>query len=97
MMALNYADRETLRPMLLTRCKEAVRKFLLYTQGGGGTPSQERIDWCTSKLREVSIVAEEVSHYVTSEPDFIDTGTSITDAALQSRVESVLVAFFMPA
>jgi hypothetical protein len=96
-MALNYVDRETLRPLLVPRCKEAVRKYLLYVQGGGGSPSQERIDFCTASMTNLSGLAEQVSHYCTSETAFIDTGTSITDAALQSRVEVVLNAFFMPA
>lgn len=96
-MALNYVDRETLRPLLVPRCKEAVRKYLLYVQGGGGTPGAERIAWCTANMPNLQSIAEQVSHYCTSETAFIDTGTSITDAALQSRIEVVLNAFFMPA
>lgn len=94
---LNYADRETLRPQLVPRLREAVRKYLLYTQGGGGSPSQGRIDWCTANLPNVGALAEQLSHYCMSEPTFIAGGTSITDAALQSRVESVLNSFFLPA
>lgn len=96
-MALNYVDRETLRPLLVPRCKEAVRKYLLYVQGGGGSPSQERIDWCTTHMSKLDDLAQQISHYCTSETAFIDGGTSITDAALQSRIEVVLNAFFMPA
>lgn len=94
---LNYADRETLRPQLVSRITEAVRKYLLYLQGGGGTPSQERIAWCTANLPNVASLAQQLSHYVTSEPTFIAGGTSISDAAIQSRVESVLNTHFLPA
>lgn len=94
---LNYADREALRPVLVSRLKEAVRKYLLYVQGGGGSPSQGRIDWCTDNMPNIASLAEQLSHYCMSEPTFIAGGTSITDGALQSRVESVLQTHFMPA
>ena len=94
---LNLADRDRLRPDLVSRIRQAVTKFLLYTQGGGGTPSNARIVWCTENLTNVPIIAEQLSHYVMSEPTFIAGGTSIADAAIQSRVESVLQSRFMPA
>lgn len=96
MADLNYSDRETLRPKLVPRCVEAVRKFLLYTQGGGGTPSTGRVDWCTDNMNNLQSIGEQVSHYMMSEPTFIEDGTSITDAEIQSRVETVLQDFFMP-
>jgi len=96
-MALNYSDRETLRPLLVPRLREAVRKYLLYVQGGGGSPSNERIAWCTANMQNIANIAEQASQYCMSEPAFIDGGTSIADASLQSRVESVLQSFFMPA
>lgn len=97
MADLNYYDIETLRPRLVERVKESVRKFLLYTQGGGGSPSQTRVTWCTANLSNVAQLAEQLSHYVTSEPTFRTSGTSITDAEIQSRVETVLETYFMPA
>lgn len=95
-MALNYADRETLRPQLIPRIKQAFVKYLLFVQGGGGAPSAERIAWCTANLPNADSLSVQLSTYCMSEPDFIDNGTSISDASLQSRVESVLVARFMP-
>lgn len=94
---LNQSDITTLRPKLVPRCEQAVRKYLLYVQGGGGSPSPERVAWCTANLANLGQLAEQVSHYCVSEPTFIAGGTSITDAALQSRVESVLTTYFMPA
>ena len=96
-MALNYQDRETLRPQIVLRCKESIRKYLLYIQGGGGSPSQARIDWCTANMPNLDNLAQQLSNYVTSETAFIDTGTSITDAQIQSRIESVMNSFFLPA
>lgn len=95
---LNYADREVLREKLVPRCAAAVRKFLLYVHGGGGSPSPERLTWVKANLKaNVNQLAVETSQFVMSEPGFLEGGTSITDAAIQSRVESVLVSDFMPA
>lgn len=108
---LNYSDCETLRAKLVPRVVTAIRKFLLYTQGGGGSPSQTRKDWCTANISNVGSMAEQLSHYLMSEPGFLgvitrgatpadDTwsgGTDISDAAIQSRVEYVLTSYSMPA
>jgi len=94
---LNLADRATLRPMLIPRLRMAIIKYLLYVQGGGGSPSADRVTWCTNNLSSVPGLAEQVSNYCTSEPTFIAGGTSISDGDLQSRVEFVLQTYFMPA
>ncbi len=94
---LNLNDRDRLRPELLPRVRQALTKYLLYVQGGGGSPSQDRITWCTENLTNINVITEQLSHYVVSEPTFIAGGTSITDASIQSRVESVLQSYFMPA
>lgn len=96
-MALNYADRETLRPQLIPRIKEALRKYFLYVQGDGNA-SAERKTWVTTKMIDLSQMSEQLSHYITSETAFIDTGTTITDGAIGARIESVLGPYFgMPA
>jgi hypothetical protein len=95
-MALNYSDMESLRPKLVPRCEQGARQFLMYTQGNGAA-SQPRKDWCTANMPNLASLAEQLSHYCLSEPTFIDGGTSITDAALQSRIEFVLQTYFMPA
>ncbi len=94
---LNYADQETLRPQLVSRCKVAVRKFLLYTLGGGGSPSPARIAWSEENLANLDSLGAQMSNYMTTEPDFLQGGTSIGDAAIQSRCEFVLTTYFMPA
>lgn len=95
-MALNFDDQETLRPQLVPRIKQALRKFLMYVQGGNGH-STARQEWATANMANLTTLSEQLSHYVTSESAFIDTGTSITDAAISSRIESVLADHFMPA
>lgn len=90
---LNYSDRETLRPKLVPRCVEAIRKYLLYLQGVGNA---EQKAWATANMPNLQSLGEQISHYCMSEPTFIAGGTSITDAALQSRVETVLNSFFIP-
>lgn len=94
---LNYQDKETLRPNLIPRIKSAITKYLLYVEGGGGSPSSDRITWCKENLANVEDLATKISRYCMSEPDFIAGGTSISDSAIQSRTESVLQSFFMPA
>ena len=94
---LSYDDMETLRPKLVPRIKQAVVKYLLYVEGGGGSPSQGRIDWAKSNLSNADQLAQQLSPYMMSEPTFQAGGTTITDAAIQSRTESVLQTYFMPA
>lgn len=93
---LNLEDRETLRPKLVQRCVSASRKYLQYVQGGGGSPAQNQIDWCTQQLPYVASIGEQVSHYIMSETAFIAGGTSISDATLQTRVDYVLATYFVP-
>lgn len=92
-MALNYEDRETLRPHIVGRCKEAVRKYALYLLGATPTVGQQA--WAENAMPNLQQWAENLSHYVTSETAFIDGGTSISDAAIQSRIESVLNSQFI--
>lgn len=100
-MALNHSDLETLRTKLTSRCASIVRNYLLYIQGGGEisqgiTPSQTQIDWCTTNLRNVQDLGEQMTHYCMSEPTFINSGTSITDTELQSRIEYIIRVIKMP-
>lgn len=94
---LNYSDLEALRPKLVPRCIEAVRKYLLYVQGGGGSPATNQVEWCTANMSNLASIAEQVSHYCMSEPTFRTDGTNITDTELQARIETVLSAHFIPA
>lgn len=89
-MALNFSDRESLRPQLVPRLREAVRKYFLYVIGGGGAPSPERLAWVKSNMNNIGDWAEKVSQYCMSEQAFIDNGTSISDAVLSARAEFVL-------
>lgn len=86
-MALNYSDRDTLLPKLYPRVVEAIRKYFLYLVGAG-LPSQ--VTYCKDNMKNIPQFAHEVLPWLASESDFIDNGTAITDAAIQSRVETVL-------
>lgn len=97
-MALSLEDRERLRPYLVPRIRQAIIKYFLYAVGvGTPTFSENQLTWIKDNMDETAGIAEQVSIYVMSEQDFIDDGTAITDAALQSRVESVIGSYFMPA
>lgn len=93
-MALNYEDREALRPRIVSRCKEAVRKYALYLLGLE-TPTTAQKEWAENTMPNLDQWAENMSHYVLSETDYINNGTSISDASIQSRIESVLNEFFI--
>lgn len=86
-MALNYSDRDTLLPKLYPRVVEAIRKYFLYLVGAG-LPSQ--VTYCQDNMKNIPQFASEVLPWLASEADFIDNGTAITDAAIQTRVEVVL-------
>jgi hypothetical protein len=96
-MALNYSDRNTLLPQLAPRVSEAIRKYLLFLEGGGGGASQARRDYAAENMKAIPMLTIEILPWLASETTFIDTGTSITDAAIQSRVETVLNARYLPA
>lgn len=93
---LNYSDRETLRPHLVPRIKQAFIKFMLYVAAGNGH-SSDRQAWAKTNLANAQQYADQISTYVMSETGFIQGGTSISDAAIQSRTESVLTSYIMPA
>ena len=86
-MALNYSDRDTLLPKLYPRVVEAIRKYLLYIVGAG---TGDQPAWATNNMKNIPHFASEILPWLASETAFIDNGTSITDAAIQSRVETVL-------
>ena len=86
-MALNYSDRDTLLPKLYPRVTEAIRKYFLYLSGAGLSSQQ---DYVKANMKHIPSITSEVLPWLASEQDFIDNGTSITDAAIQSRVETVL-------
>jgi hypothetical protein len=96
-MALNYSDRDTLLPKLYPRVAESIRKYLLFLEGGGGGASQGRQDWAAENIKAIPNLTTEIVPWLASETSFIDNGTSITDAEIQSRVESVLNDQYLPA
>lgn len=86
-MALNYSDRDTLLPKLYPRVVEAIRKYFLYLVGAG---TGDQPSYASNNMKNIPSIASEVLPWLASETDFIDNGTAITDAAIQSRVETVL-------
>jgi len=74
----------------------ALRKFFLYTLDPNQAASSERKAWCKDNMSNLQSLAEHVSHYMMSEPAFIEGGTSITDTQIEARTESVLNTYFMP-
>jgi hypothetical protein len=87
-VALNLADRMAVRPVILDRVKAAVINYALYLVNG--TPTTAQSVWAKDALANPSLVADRVSYYVLNAPDFISSGSSITDAVLTGAVETAI-------
>ena len=91
-MALNLADRIAVRRVIVDRCTAVVANYALYILGEAGNTANHvnRIGWAREAIRSPGSVGESVSWYVLNQPDFINNGSSITDAALQGAVEAAV-------
>lgn len=92
-MALTYADRLAVRPLLLPRIKGAVANYANYLLGG--SPTEEQRAWARGALSSVDSMAERVSYYVLNTPEFISDGSGISDAVLNGVVEAAVNDHFI--
>jgi hypothetical protein len=88
-MALNLADRLAVRHVIVDRCTAAAIKYALYLLGNGASTVPQK-NWAKSAMLEASLVGDRVSFHVLDQPDFINNGSDITDAVLQSAVETAI-------
>jgi hypothetical protein len=87
-MALNLADRDAVRRVIVPRCRAACVKYALYLMNG--TPTVNQKTWAQNCLSIPDQWGEQLSYYVMAVDEFIAGGSDITDAVLQGAVESAI-------
>lgn len=90
---LNLADRLKVRENIVTRCTTIVANYALYLLNGTPTDAQEA--WARGAIASAGSVGDAVSWHVLNQPDFLDTGSSISDVTLQGIVETAINAHFI--
>lgn len=95
-MALNLADRIAVRAVIRDRCTAVVANYALYIIGNAQS-TDPQLTWAREAIREPQAVGEAVSWYVLNQPDFINTGSDISDATLTGVVETALNEHFIGA
>lgn len=83
-----FTDTTTVR----NRSIVAVSKFARYIAGGGGSPSADRLAWAKDALLHAEQWADRARWGLAGDPQFLADGASITDANLQTAVETALNA-----
>lgn len=92
-MALNLADRIAVRKVIVDRCSGVVANYALYLLGLPGTT--EQLAWAREAIRSPTSVGDAVSWHVLNQQDFIDNGSSISDATLTGVVETAINTHFI--
>lgn len=95
-MALNLADRIAVRANIVPRCTAAVTNYALYILGNA-TATVPQKGWAREAMRSPGSIGESVSWHVLNQPDFIEGGSSISDAALTGAVETAINIHFIAA
>lgn len=93
-MALNLADRMAVRQVILTRCESAVTNYALYILDNVNA-TQNQLGWAREAIRNPKQVGDAVSYHILNQPDFIDNGSSISDATLTGAIETAINAHFI--
>jgi hypothetical protein len=96
-IALNIADRQAVRSVIVPRCTGHVTNYALYILGGGGNPAPTtgQTNWAASAIRNPATVGEAVSWHVLNQPSYINGGSSIADDELQGIVETAIRNHFV--
>jgi hypothetical protein len=94
-VALNFADREAIRPLIVPRCTGLVVNYALYLINHEPATEAQK-NWAQAALGNPSAIGQAVSYHVTNQTAFIDDGSSIADSALLSAVESAINTHFVP-
>lgn len=88
-MALNLADRISVRRNIVDRCTAVVANYALYLLGNGAA-TQAQKGWATEAIRSPGSVGDAVSWHVINQPEFIADGSGITDVVLTGAVETAI-------
>ena len=95
-VALNMADRQAVRSVIVPRCTGHVANYALYILGGGdGSPTTGQTNWAESAIRNPATVGEAVSWHVLNQPSYINGGSTIADDELKGIVETAINNHFV--
>lgn len=93
-MALNLTDRLAIRAVIRDRCTAAVINYALYILGNQAATT-EQTAWAREAIRSPADVGDKVSYHVLNQQDYIDDGSSISDASLTGAVEAAINSHFI--
>jgi hypothetical protein len=100
-VALNFADREAIRPLIVPRCTGIVINYALYLINHEPATAAEKA-WARNALSSPAAIGQAVSYHVMNQAAFAGTdvtegaGSGISDADLLSAVESAINVHFVP-
>jgi hypothetical protein len=91
-MGLNNADKLVIRQTIVPRCAAAVANFALYILGEdqGAANHANRYAWAKDAIGNVNALGDRMSWHVINQADFIENGSGVADATIQSAVEAAI-------
>lgn len=93
-MPLNLADRIAVRHVIVDRCTAVVANYALYLLGNAVATEPQK-GWAREAIRSPGTVGESVSWHVLNQTDFVEGGSSISDASLTGAVETAINTHFI--
>lgn len=91
---LNYHDQLAVRRNIVERCTALVVSYAKHLLGlQESTESQKA--WARGAMRSPHAAGEEVSYYAISETEFVNNGSGISDATLQTIVQNAINNHFI--
>lgn len=95
-MPLNFLDAIVLRPVIRDRVTSASVQYAFYLLGlNSATPQQ--LAWAKGCMDAPAAMGDRVSWYVINDPNYLSSGSSITDQELQSATQTAINDFFVAA
>lgn len=100
-MALNYADREAIRPLIVPRCTGIALNYAIYLMNLPSATDAQKA-WAAVASTNPDQFGREASYHVTREVNFAGdenteaAGSGISDANLLTAVEAALNTHVIP-
>lgn len=88
-MALNLNDRMVVlaSAQMQTRCQAAIAEVALYHLNNQNA-TDGQLAWARNAIRNVKSMSDQVSPYILNDANFLNDGSSITDALLKGAMET---------
>lgn len=94
-MALNFADAVAVRAVVVSRVASSCVQYALYLLGLG-TSTTEQLAWARGTMDAPSVMGDRVSWYLLDDPNYLASGSGITDQQLDAAVQTAVNAYFIP-